>query len=80
MHKDAHDIGSDRFRGKVFEISATARDPADPADSVDRRIRMTAGLIGFAMPAGVREALRSRSYRPAGRVYPAGPVASAAGK
>ena len=77
MHKDAHDIGSDRFGGKVFEISATAR---DPADSVDRRIRMTAGLIGFAMPAGVREAPRSRSYRLAGRVYPAGPVASAAGK
>ena len=77
MHKDAHDIGSDRFRGKVFEISATA---ADPADSVDRCIRMTAGLIGFAMPAGVCEALRPRSYRPAGRVYPAGPVASAAGK
>lgn len=77
MHKDAHDIRSDRFRGKVFEISTIA---ADPTDSVDRRIRMTAGLTGFAMPVGVREALRSGSYRLAKRVYPAGPAASAAGK
>ena len=29
MHKDAHKIRSDRFKGKVFEISATAADLTD---------------------------------------------------
>ena len=69
-------MGSDRFKGTVFEIFTIAVDPTNSVQS----IYMTIGFMEFAMPISVSKAPRSRSYRLAKRVYSAGSVASAAGK
>ena len=70
-------MGSDRFKGTVFEIFTIA---VDPTNSVDQSIYMTIGFMEFVMPISVSKAPRSRFYRLAKRVYSAGSVASAAGK